>query len=110
MVKRKSYRNLEKYIIEYKMRTPYPIPTPMNHSKYIKQNTRSTQSHPAHERSHAKLDSKPVLPSSEQPIKKTKRTKKPVQEQNQIQTPTNEQKTVPTLATTTNRSSCCTIL
>ncbi|CAF3343160.1 unnamed protein product [Rotaria socialis] len=108
MVKDKYYRNAERYMIEYKMRTPYPIPTEINQSNYIKQHTRSTRPHPAHERSHAKHNSGEGFYSSEGHIDKSQRTKKPVQQQNQSQT--NNQGTAPTSLATANRSSCCTIL
>ncbi|CAF4169510.1 unnamed protein product [Rotaria sp. Silwood2] len=113
MVKHKSHKNAERYMMEYRMRTSYAIPTQINQFNSDKQNTRSPRLNAAHDRSHAKHSSTQAFYHSEGRIDKNKRAKKPTQQQQQQQqqiqpqtTNTNQGK----VPITTKKSSCCTIL
>ena len=96
-MKRKANNDGRRSMMEYRMRTPYAIPTPTNSSTPPPQQTTSRR-HEAHEKSHAKQ--KPIEPSYhyENRVEKTYRTKK---------TNASSQGTV---STTTKKSACCTIL
>jgi hypothetical protein len=107
MGKRRYYTNVDRYMTEYKMRTPYATPTKINRLISNQPSARSIQQHSAHERSHLKHNSPDAFYHSEGRIDKNSRTKKDHQEHTQIETNNYHHETV---STTPQKSSCCTIL
>jgi hypothetical protein len=107
MVKQKSSAYADRYMTEYRMRTPYATPTKMHRSSPDQHTARSTQRHTAHDKSHLRHG----LPSphyhSEGRIDKNTRDKKPPPQQNHLQTNNYHHATVHTAP---KKSSCCIIL
>jgi len=112
MVKRQyDQTNVDRYMIEYRMRTPYATPTPMNRFTTNPVSARSTRQHTAHERSHSRHN--PTYPSyhSEGRIDKNKNTRKKSSHQEENQFKTNNHYHETTVTTSPKQtSSCCTIL
>jgi hypothetical protein len=102
MVKRRVYTDVDRYMIEYRMRTPYATPTKVNRSIPDPQSARSIHKHTAHERSHARHMPTEAFYHSEGRINKNSQTKKA-----SIPTQQNHQESLPPKA---KESSCCTIL
>lgn len=107
MVKRQAYTNVDRYMTEYRMRTPYATPTPLNRLIPDQYSARSTRQHAAHERSH--LRHQPIEASYhyEGRVEKSprKKTSPPQQDYYQQENSYNGK-----VATTSKKSSCCTIL
>jgi hypothetical protein len=111
MVKRQPYTNVDRYMEEYRMRTPFATPTPVNRSIPDKRSARSTKQHAAHERSHLRHNPPEAFYHSEGRIDKTPRTKKTHQQQDEIKATHNHHSQEKVLtASAAKKSSCCTIL
>ncbi len=106
MVKERSDKYVDRYMAEYKMRTPYATPTQINRFSPDHHTERSSHRHAAHEKSHLRHDLPNPFYHSEGRIEKNTRTKKPAPQPTQYQTNNYQHTTVPT----PQKSSCCTIL
>src|SRR5271156_4429214 len=100
MVKHKPPRDVDRYMAEYKMRTPFATPTRMNRLSPNQKHTHSTRRHDAHERSHLRHNPSEAFYHSEGRIDKNTRMKKTNEHQNQIQTNNYTHGMVSTTATT----------
>jgi len=108
MVKQQYYQtNVDRYMTEYRMRTPYATPTQMNRSTPNQVSARSIRRHSAHERSHLRHNPTDPFYYSEGRIEKNIPKKKSYQQEKQIITNNHYHETVTTSPT---KSSCCTIL
>ena len=106
MVKRRSPTDVDRYMEEYRMRTPYATPTPTGRSISDQHSARSIHQHDAHSRSHARHNPNEAFYHSEGRIDKNSRNKKTYPEKPAIQTHHYQ----PVTTTTPKKSSCCTIL
>ena len=108
MVKQ-QYRqtDVDRYMIEYKMRTPFATPTQMSRSPVNPVSARSTRRHAAHERSHLRHNPPEPFYRSEGRIDKNTRNKQSSPQETQIKTNNHYHGTI---ETNPKKSSCCTIL
>jgi hypothetical protein len=120
MVKHKSHTDVDRYMVEYRMRTPYATPTQVHQitsngnrrSKSNNQSQKTTPRHAAHELSHSRHNPAEPFYHSEGRIDKSTRVKKGSQQENgNKQTPPSHgQELKHETVSTTKKSACCTIL
>ena len=106
MVKYKSYTDVNRNMIEYKMRTAYVTPIPIKRVASNLDSACSTSRHVTPERSHSKLNTSKEFDQSKGHNDNNTPTRRPSQQDDPIQSINHHE----TVSTTTEKKSCCTIL